>query len=161
MDKSKFSTDGGAGSYTAAVRTVQAYRQYGPTMPEFEPTGGYSVYDSRGRYDLSAASAARQYIDQQLWQFKQPVIAKIRCVGEEDNMYVGQEFFVVITGSGGPFTYYTYMDLKIEAEWARDIACDTQNNRFVVEDRDRPILRDPTGAYVSGSCGYEVIKVYP
>lgn len=160
MDKSNFSTEGGAGSYNAAASVVRKYRKYGSSSPVGEPSARYCVYDSQGRYDISEARAARQYIDQQLWQFKQPVIVKIRCVGDELNMYVGQEFFVVITGSGGPFTYYTYMDLKIEADWARDIACDVQNNRFVVDDPERPILRDPTGAYVSGSCAYEVIKVY-
>lgn len=163
MDKSKFSTEGGAGSYNAAASVIRNYRNYGPSTYEPEPYPLYSVYDSEGNYDNYGGSAARQYIDQKLWQFRQPVIAKIRCVGDDDsidNMYVGQEFFVVITGSGGPFTYYTYMDLKIEADWALDIACDTQNNRFVVDDPAKPVLRDPAGAYVSGSCGYEVIAVY-
>lgn len=157
MDKNMFSSEGGAGSQRAAFRVRANYLRTGPSgWPGHNDTRGqYIVYDGN-RFDRSASNLGRLYIDEQLKKFKVPVIAKIRCIPEDDmHMYYGLEYYVAITGTGGPETYYTYMDLKIESYM--EFACDTQNNRFLFEGSDKP-LRDPHGTY--GGCPYIIVEIY-
>lgn len=157
MDQSNFSSEGGAGSQQAAFRVRANYLRTGPSgWPGHDQTRGqYIVYEGN-RFDRSASNLGRLYIDEQLKKFKVPVIAKIRCIPEDDmHMYYGLEYYVAITGTGGPETYYTYMDLKIDGYL--EFACDTQNNRFLFEGSDKP-LRDPHGTF--GGCPYIVVEIY-
>lgn len=158
MDKNMFSSEGGAGSQQAAFRVRANYRSTGPSgWPGHDERGQYVIYDGN-RFDRSASNLARYSIDDRLKRLKVPVVAKIRCIPEDlDHMYYGLEYYIVITGTGGPETYYTYMDLKIENSSFLDIACDTQNNRLLFEGSDKP-LRDPHGTY--GGSPYIVIEVF-
>ena len=157
MDQNRFSTQGGAGSLQAAYQVVANYMLSSNKWPGHDPKGSYVIYDG-DRFDRSASNLGRLHMDEQLKKFKRPVIAKIRCMPEDDmNMYYGLEYYVAITGTGGPETYYTYMDLKIENSSFLDLACDTQNNRFLFEGSDKP-LRDPMGTYAG--CPYIVIEIY-
>ena len=157
MDPSNFSSEGGAGSQQAAFRVRANYLRTGPSgWPGHDQTRGkYIVYDG-DRFDRSASNLGRLYIDEQLKKFKVPVIAKIRCMPEDDmNMYDGLEYYVAITGTGGPETYYTYMDLKITGPM--EFACNTQINRLLFEGSDKP-LRNPRGTYAG--CPYIVVEIY-
>lgn len=155
MDRNHFSTQGGAGSLQAAYQVVANYLGGPNDWPGHDNRGTYVIYDGN-RFDRSASNLGRLYIDEQLKKFKAPVIAKIRCIPEDDmHMYYGLEYYVAITGTGGPETYYTYMDLKITSYM--EFACDTQNNRFLFEGSDKP-LRDPHGTY--GGCPYIVVEIY-
>ena len=154
MDQSKFIGVAPNQTLKAAFDVVNNYRQEFIQAPN--DASGIKVTD---RF---SAISARMSIDDQLSRFKQPVIVKVRCASEfgDDNMYDGMEFWFVITGTGGPNTYYTYMELVIEEEYFWDRACDTETNRFTVQDSSNPVLRDETARYASG-CAYEVIEVLP
>lgn len=157
MDQMRFSTEGGGGSQQAAFQVVAGYNGGASSWPGYDMRGQYVIYDGN-RFDRSASNLGRLYLDDQLKRFKRPVVAKIRCVPEDDtHMYYGLEYYVAITGTGGPETYYTYMDLKIENPSFIDLACDTQNNRFLFEGSDKP-LRDPHGTY--GGCPYVVVEIF-
>lgn len=153
MDKSQFLGAAPANTQRAAYAIVGNYRQENYSWPGHE-VSGIRVSDP------GSAQSARQTIDFQLSKYRQPVIVKVRCVSEDgDNMYDGLEFWVVITGTGGPNTYYTYMELVIENEAFRDLACDTQANRFTVDDYSNPVLRDKTAQYTGST--YVVVEVLP
>lgn len=155
MDRSKFVGAAPEKTLIAAFNVMALYRKETKELPKHEISGIRIT-------DHSSAIQARMSIDEQLSKFRQPVIVKVRCVSDFklDNMYDGMEFWIAITGTGGPNTYYTYMELVIENEFFRDEACNIETNRLTVADPSHPVLRDETARY-AGGCAYEVIDVLP